>query len=87
MDDYINRYNLDVDLRFDIMAYVYRERQWEETHIENAFILSHNVLFITINFICIFEKFHNNETIAAVVEHYIKSKPYLSTAMAQGSSF
>ena len=37
MDDYINRYNLDVDLRFDIMAYVYQSGQWEETHIENAF--------------------------------------------------
>ena len=32
----------------------------------------------------IWRKFNTMKTIAAVVEHYIKTKPYLSTAMSQG---
>ena len=32
----------------------------------------------------LWRKFNTMKTIAAVVEHYIKTKPYLSTAMSQG---
>lgn len=43
-------------------------------------------MYITIsfNFVSLRQKYHKMKTIASVVEHYIKTKPYLSTAMAQG---
>jgi putative endonuclease len=37
MDEYVNRYNLEVEVRFDIVAITINEKQLEIEHLEDAF--------------------------------------------------
>ena len=37
IDYYVVERNLDVDVRFDILAFVVQNGKWNRAHIENAF--------------------------------------------------